>query len=472
MSTLSIAADNSLAPARRPWKAAIAWLALLGPMFFISYGLANGYASRLSDVPSFVFGWEKHLPFMAWTIVPYMSIDLFYAASLFLCADRLELRAHALRLLMATAISVVFFVLFPLRFSFERPPTHGVYGWLFGVLTGFDKPFNQAPSLHISLLMILWVRYNRHTQGMLRYALHIWFALIGVSVLTTFQHHFIDILTGAIVGVVCLYAIPDARQARRLPGPAPSPEAKAGRRRLSRRYALLALILTALAAGLAATDGPAEPIAWLLLWPAVSVLLVAGAYAGLGVEVFQKRDGRVAWPARWILAPYQWAAWFSSRCYTRRGEPYAQAYPGVWIGRAPSRCDLRQGGFAAIVDLAAEFPAHPQARCLHYQQVSLLDLAIPTTAELALAAAAIERARASGKTLVHCALGYSRSALAIAAWRIDGGDTAAAALACIRGARPQLVVAQAGIDLLAAYQQEQALRQGAPDALVSLQRLP
>ena len=37
-----------------------------------------------------------------------------------------------------------------------RPETDGLPGFLFAVLGGFDKPFNQAPSLHIALLVIIW----------------------------------------------------------------------------------------------------------------------------------------------------------------------------------------------------------------------------------------------------------------------------------------------------------------------------
>jgi len=73
--------------AARPWKRATAWLAFLGPFFFASYGFATWWTSRRSDVGAIVFDWERHVPFAPWTIVPYWSIDVFYAISLFVCAN-------------------------------------------------------------------------------------------------------------------------------------------------------------------------------------------------------------------------------------------------------------------------------------------------------------------------------------------------------------------------------------------------
>ena len=138
-------------------KPAVLWLLLLAPLFFSTYGFATWVTSQRSDVGTLVFGWETHMPFWAWTIVPYWSIDLLYGFSLLLPSTRHELKHHALRLLSAQVIAVSCFLIWPLRFTFERPELDGVFGWLFAVLAGFDKPFNQAPSLHIALLVILWV---------------------------------------------------------------------------------------------------------------------------------------------------------------------------------------------------------------------------------------------------------------------------------------------------------------------------
>ena len=55
---------------------------------------------------------------------------------------------------------------------------------------------------------------------------------------------------------------------------------------------------------------------------------------------------------------------------------------------------------------------------------------------------AIERLRSSGPLLVCCALGYSRSATAMAAWLLHSGRAATVdeALAIIRTARDQVVL--------------------------------
>lgn len=192
-------------------RRATLWLIFLASFFFLSYGLANRWSARLPHVASLCFAWEKHIPFLEWSILPYLSIHVFYAASLFLCANRAELDTHAKRLLAATIISVAGFLLFPLRFAFIRPATSGFGGALFAILNAFDQPFNQAPSLHVSLLVLLWVVYARHARGALRLALHGWFVLIGVSVFTTYQHHVIDGVSGLVVGAFCLRLFPDPR---------------------------------------------------------------------------------------------------------------------------------------------------------------------------------------------------------------------------------------------------------------------
>lgn len=416
------------------WKRGLLWLLLLGPFFFASYGFATWFTAQRDDVGSLVFGWEAQMPFWAWTIIPYWSIDLLYGLSLLICFSRRELDAHARRLLTAQLIAVTCFLLFPLRFTFERPEMDGVFGLLFALLGAFDKPFNQAPSLHIALLVILWVQFALHVRGLWRWALHGWFALIGLSVLTTWQHHFIDLPTGALLGWLCVWLWPMDRRSP-LAGLAP---ARDGRRwSLASRYLLGAALCGALAFGFAGT--------WLwLLWPAVSLLLVALNYALIGADGFQKgANGRLSMASRWLLAPYLAAAWANSRLWTR-GQPAAvEICDGVWLGRLPNRRELAQSPCTGVVDLCAELSAAPAGRI--YRSLPVLDLIAPDAERCRQAAQHIESLRELGPTLVCCALGYSRSATAVLAWLLYSGraQTLDEALERVRRARPQIVIGDA-----------------------------
>ncbi|WP_434649917.1 phosphatase PAP2/dual specificity phosphatase family protein [Pseudomonas sp. D1-2] len=422
-----------IAPVREPalLKPAVLWLLLLAPLFFTTYGFATWVTAQRDDVGSLVFGWESHMPFMAWTIVPYWSIDLLYGLSLLLPNSRDELKRHALRLLTAQGIAVSCFLLWPLTFTFPRPEMDGVFGWMFDVLAGFDKPFNQAPSLHIALLVVLWVCYERHLQGVWRWLMHGWFALIGVSVLTTYQHHFVDVPTGALAGWLCVWLWP-------LDRPSPLLSARLAtdpaRRRLAMRYGL----------GAAAMFIPAFAFggAWLwLIWPAVALLMVALNYLVFGASGFQKReDGRLSPAVRWLLAPYLMAAWINSRLWTRKHPQPDQIMDDVWLGRIPTSTALKDRPFNGVLDLCAELSMDSTA--IAYRTLPVLDLTAPTTEQCLEAAQNIEQLRQHGPVLVCCALGYSRSATAVAAWLLSTGRAASvdAAIAQIQRVRPRVVL--------------------------------
>ncbi len=424
-----------------PWKRAAAWLAFLGPLFFATYGFANWLASQRGDVASIVFDWERHIPFVPWTIVPYWSIDIFYAISLFVCVTKKELDTHAWRLLAAQIIGVTCFILFPLQQTFVRPPSDGIFGLMFDTLTGFDKPFNQAPALHITLLIILWVLYARHLHGVWRWLLHVWFALIGISVLTTFQHHFIDVPTGLLAGWLCVWLFPDDRasifsQAART--------SSAQRRSLALRYFVCALAIALLSITLGGV------YLW-LLWLSVSLIMVSAIYLFLNDNSFQKNsNGMLSQASLWLLAPYLIGAWGNSRAWTRNAHKANQVAPNVWLGRIPKNGELPPG-VNTLVDLCAELPR--RADSAHYISLPVLDLAPLDVAHLDAAARAITNALQNGPVLVCCALGYSRSASAVAAWLIASGHAVDAndAAAQILKARPQAVLHREQLDLLDQY---------------------
>ena len=391
---------------QRPWLRALAWLAFLGPVFFLSYNFANAAAaSRGASVPVLMFDWERHIPFLEWTIFPYWSSDLLYALSLLVCRTRQELDLHGKRLLAIQVFSIACFLAFPLRCVMERPAlSEGWSGELFHYLASFDQPFNQAPSLHVSLAVILWTRFRVRVDGAMRLLTAAYLVMVAVSSLTTYQHQFIDLPTGAWAGLLVIGALPEDRVRR--------PEV-----RLALFYVAGSLSCTVVAFAV-------RGFAWWLLWPGFALSMVACAYwtgdagAWLGKPL--------------VLLPYTIAAWINSRLWTRGQAPRDLLTDGVWIGRAPAGSE----GANSIVSLAPELPIRADAK------VAMLDLVMPTDEQLSAAVQAIIELGNRRPTLVCCALGYSRSAMASAAWLLAAGHAKDVedALGQVRKARPQVVV--------------------------------
>lgn len=397
------------------------WLGFLAPFFYLSYGFANWLASQRHDVGTIVFSWEDQVPFWDWTIFPYWSINLLYGLSLLLNETKRGVDRLAGRYLTAQIIAVGCFILFPLTASFVRPETSGVPGMLFDVLGGFDKPFNQAPSLHIALLVIIWDHWRHRLGRLARFAWHFWCLLIGLSVLTTWQHHFIDIPTGALLGFFALWLFPRTGDLPFANGRLAN-DAKA--KRLAGLYALGAAFLLA---GAAAGSFFASPIWLILLWPALALAIVAFGYAAAGPDVFQKADdGTVSLASRLLLLPYRIGARANAWAWTRNLPPDVAIADGVFLGRLPTAAEA--DAFHTVIDLAAEFPRPAGITC-DWISIPMLDLMPPSPACLLQATASIENARYDGTVLVCCALGFQRSAGVVAEWLVatDRADTVAKA---------------------------------------------
>jgi hypothetical protein len=288
-----------------------------------------------------------------------------------------------------------------------------VSGWageLLAALHRFDLPFNQAPSLHAGLAVILWTRFRAHTTGAIRIALAVWFFLVAASTLTTHQHHFIDLPTGAWAGLMVTAALPE--------------------RRVAEPQFRLTLLYLAGAAACTVAAFTLRGWGWALLWPGFALSMVAAAY-WTGNSAWLAQRNRLA---ALLMLPYTTAAWINSRLWTR-GEPASNhLIEAVWIGRAPSPPE--RNGMNSVVVLAPELPIRGDAH------VAMLDLSPPTEAQLEAAARAIMKLALRRPTLVCCALGYSRSAIASAAWLIAAGHAANTddAIEQVRRARPQVVI--------------------------------
>lgn len=176
-------------------------------VFMIIYNICTWYASNIGQVPSFIFDFERSMPFIPWTIVPYMAGGLFFCLVFFCCRSGIQLKILTLRMLFVILIAGLCFVMFPLRFSFIKPEvSNAVLNLPFSFLKQFDSPFNQSPSLHIAFAFVFWSVFKEVSKW--RFFFMISLILMGISTLTTYQHHCIDILTGAVLAHLSFIIIP------------------------------------------------------------------------------------------------------------------------------------------------------------------------------------------------------------------------------------------------------------------------
>ena len=437
------------------FKTSLLKLALIGALFYTSYGLSNHYAASLAYVPEVAFAWERGIPFWAWTIVPYWSLNLMYAAAFFLCRNACEQNRYVARLVSAQIIATTCFMLFPLHFGWPKPPTDGLWGVMFDSLVAFDLPYNQSPSLHIALSIIVgafyWTRFPK-----IRLPILLWQSLIALSVLTTYQHHFIDVPTGALLGWLVLWAIPQhgvspfrrpfGTQGRLKTSKASFCEAKTSEASFreaktppatrSREIKIAMLYLAgAVLSALPSLFGGA----WLwMLWVSVSLLVAAFAYLTGNSAVFQKQaDGRLSAAATVLLLPYLAGVRLNMAYWLRGKAKTARVRDDVLIGCVSAISD----DLPAVLDVCAEYP-RPHYRGA-YRVLPLLDMVAPSENDLVQAASLLEALRRQhGKVLTCCALGYGRSAAVVLTWLLvyGGCRDLAQATAELKQARPQMML--------------------------------
>ena len=418
---------------------ALAVSAGLSVLFLVVYSGCNWITGQRGQVGSFYFQWERAIPFVPFMILPYMSIDLFFIAAPFLCRTEEELRVFSRRVVAAILIAGLCFLLFPLRFAFARPHASGWLGAIFDWFRGMDSPFNLLPSLHAALLLFLVDLYARNLRGVFLFVAMLWLFLISLSPLLTYQHHVIDIVGGFVLAGYCFYLFREPSLA--LP--------VVVNRRIGLYYAAGAAVVFFIGA-----------IFWpwgvLLFWPAIALGIVAIAYFGAGPVIFHKAKGKLPWSTQFVLAPCLLGQYFSLLYYRRRCRSWDDVTPRIWIGgKLGSRLANKAlcAGAVAVLDLSAEFSEAKPFRKINYRNVPVLDLTAPTQAQLAEMSEFIGNHSRDGAVYVHCKIGYSRSAAAVAAYLIMSGkaNTAKEAFAIIRRVRPSVVIRPEVISALSEF---------------------
>jgi len=380
-------------------------LALAGATFVLVYSGCNHLTATRGDVPTLMFEWEPHIPFLREMVVPYWSLDLFFCGAFFICGSKVELNLLTKRLIAVTVLSGLCYLLFPLKLALPRPEPVGWTAPLFHALYFNDLPYNLAPSLHISLRSIVWVFYGAHLTGWLRSSVKVWFILIGLSTLLVWQHHLVDVASGFVMGWAVAALIPDPRQmGTRNPSP-----------KYAKRYGIGAAACAALSL-----------VSIVFVWPTVACGIMALAYATGLSRLLGKENGTLSPSAEWCLLPVLIGTRFVQRKWLQRQPGWHEVAPGVLFGRKVTAQEAKSmSENLAVLDLTAESNAPTAFReHAHYQNLPLLDLVSLQPEHIAAALKIIRAQHALGRRVfIHCQLGLQRSALIAAHWLVETDES-------------------------------------------------
>lgn len=373
-------------------------LALNAALFGICYPLTNQLAElaqQRSGLGSASVSWEAGLPFLPWLVLPYMTSGALFVLSFLLVRGRGQLSALSRRVAFATLVACLIFTVFPLRFELSRPPVDAALpAWLFAQLSLIDRPYNQLPSLHVAYCAIFWPALRTAARASWqRAALAGWLLLVAVSTVFSYQHHVLDVLAGAVLGMLALRVL-------RTP-------ADGAQQRKPVAFCYAAMAALALLAWVSLSG-----VAWLYL--CASLLFVARAYRNRTANFLHKRDGRYPLWIWLLYAPYlagYLLTWQLVRWRERRRPAFVKLTERLWVGRRLTNAEAAQlPADCVVIDLANELSETPLLRRHVYHHFPLLDLDAPTMRSAQPIIAAIAGHAAEGRHIyLHCAMGYRRS---------------------------------------------------------------
>lgn len=187
------------------WKIFGYWAFWVGVAFFSVYPTCNWLTSQRSVTYPLYLESELSIPFVPEFFWLYSSMYVLFMLPPFFL-NRVQLIQLGKRLILATVVSGVIFLLIPTELGFKRiMPVDSTYSTHFENLFIIDLPHNMVPSLHVvfSTILVLSILKNLHTFRS-KSLLWGWLILICLSTLLVHQHHLLDVITGLLIAVLTI----------------------------------------------------------------------------------------------------------------------------------------------------------------------------------------------------------------------------------------------------------------------------
>lgn len=177
---------------------------LLTGLFFVAYFAVQRHPSHAALIMPMTT-LDAVIPFQPVALLAYMTLWVYIGIGPGLQRSVREFAVYGAWLCGLCVSGLAIFYFWPTRVPAIMAVANGFPG--FGTLHRVDETGNACPSMHVAVAIFTVVRVDEVMRAMrmpvgLRLANAVWFALIVYSTLAIKQHVVLDVLAGAILGLL------------------------------------------------------------------------------------------------------------------------------------------------------------------------------------------------------------------------------------------------------------------------------
>jgi len=177
-------------------------------LFGICYSGASWLATIHGTLPAtWHFAFESRVPFIPAAAILYLTIIPALMLAPLRFPSRDAITPIFFTLCVETIVASVFFLLMPQTTAFVRPPTPGWIGTIFRFADTLNLQSNQFPSLHVAFACTAAWAYGSRSRLPVRLLLAAWCLAVSASAWLIWEHHLLDLASGAALAAICLRSI-------------------------------------------------------------------------------------------------------------------------------------------------------------------------------------------------------------------------------------------------------------------------
>ena len=173
---------------------------LLSVLFAVVYGGADYITRHRANHLRVDFAFEQNLRFVPEVSPLYSSLYLMFLAVPFVLRTKRQLWSYVQVMALVTCVAGICFLLIPAELAFSLPSDGSRLPVPFQIADWLNLTYNLCPSLHVAYASF-HAEIFRQQKTNRKWLFHSWAFAIALAAWLTYQHHFVDLVAGYLLGI-------------------------------------------------------------------------------------------------------------------------------------------------------------------------------------------------------------------------------------------------------------------------------